>query len=187
MMERISALSNAEAPAAAQPMLEDIEKQMGTVPNLMRTMAHSPAVLESYLGFSSTLGKGKLPGRLREQLALAVGQANGCDYCLAAHSALGRAAGLSDEEIADSRRGQAPESKTAGALRFAQRVVATKGHVNDEEIAALRDAGFADGEILEIVANVALNIFTNYFNHVAGTVVDFPAAAPLETAAFNAS
>jgi len=172
-------LSKTEAGNEAQPLLAAVEKKLGTVPNLMRTMANSPAVLEAYLGFSGTLAKGALGTKLREQIALAVGESNDCRYCLAAHTALGRMAGLNDEQIRDSRRGRSPDRKTEAALAFARKVVAERGSVSDADVDALRAAGFNDGDVAEIVANVALNLFTNYFNHVAGTEIDFPEAESL--------
>ncbi len=180
-MPRMTPLTTKDSRGAARTLLEGIEKKMGMVPNLMATMAQSPAVLEAYQGFSAKLARGALSAQIREQIALAVGEANQCAYCVAAHSALGRMAGLSDEEIADSRRGSSPVRQTEAALAFARKIVSTRGHVTDAEMAAVRDVGFDDGAIAEIVANVALNIFTNYFNHVAETEVDFPAAEPLAT------
>lgn len=178
-MPRIKALNKSEAPDRAQPLLDGVEKKLGKVPNLMRTMAQSPATLESYLGFSAAVSKGSLPAKLREQIALVVGESNSCEYCVAAHSALGRLAGLSSEEITDSRTGNSPDSKTEAALTFARKLVKERGFVSDEDVTSLRSAGYDDGAITEIVANVALNIFTNYFNHVAQTEVDFPRQAAL--------
>ncbi len=179
-MPRLKALTTTEADPKAQPLLDGVEKKLRTVPNIMRTMANSPAVLEAYLGFTSALAKGALSAKLREQIALAVGEANGCQYCVAAHAALGRMAGLNDEEVANSRRGSSPDRKTHAALTFSRRVVRERGSVSDDDIASLRSVGFDDGGIAEIVANVAVNIFTNYFNHVAETVVDFPKVEALE-------
>lgn len=179
-MPRIKALNKSEAPDRAQPLLDSVEKKLGRVPNLMRTMAHSPATLESYLGFSAAVSKGSLTAKLREQIALVVGESNNCDYCVAAHSALGRLAGLSNEEITDSRRGNSPDSKTEAALAFARKIVKERGFVSDEDVTSLRSAGYDDGAITEIVANVALNIFTNYFNHVTQAEIDFPKAGALE-------
>lgn len=178
-MVRLKTITNQEADTKALGLLDGIQKKLGKTPNMMRIMANSPTVLEAYLGFSSTLGKGSLPAKLREQIALTVGEANQCGYCLAAHSALGRMAGLSDEDIADSRRGTSPDRKTEAALVFAQKVVKDRGFVADEDIESLRNVGFDDGAITEIVANVALNLFTNYFNHITDAEVDFPEAKEL--------
>lgn len=178
-MPRLNALTTEQANPRAQTLLSGVEKKLGSVPKLMQTMANSPAVLEAYLGFTTALSKGSLSAKLREQIALAVGEANSCEYCLAAHATLGRIAGLTDGEIAESRRGAAADRKTEAALAFARKVVKERGWVSDEDVQALRTAGFDDGGIAEIVANVAVNIFTNYFNHVAETEIDFPKVAAL--------
>ena len=152
------------------------------VPNFIRTLAHSPAALEGYLSFNSALARGILPTELREQIALTVAEVNQSDYCLAAHLAVGKSVGLSDEEIADSRRGESPDRRTAAALRFVRRVVEYRGWVDQDEVTRLRDTGYGDAEIAEILAHVGLNLLTNYFNHVVETEVDFPAAPVLATA-----
>jgi uncharacterized peroxidase-related enzyme len=177
-MPRLKALKTVQADPKAQTLLAGVQKTLGTKPNLMRTMANAPAVLEAYLGFSGSLARGHLSPKLREQIALTVGELNHCRYCLAAHAALGRMAGLGDEEIADSRRGVSPDRKTEAVLRFARQVVTERGWVSDDDVAAVRAGGATDAEIAEIIAAVALNIFTNYFNHVAATEVDFPEVEP---------
>ena len=178
-MPRLKAIPTTEAEPKAKTLLENVQKKMGMIPNLMRTMANSPAVLESYLGFRNALGAGVLSPKLREQIALTVSELNGCQYCVAGHTAFGKIAGLSDEEIADSRRGVSPDRKTEALLRFAREVVSQRGWVSDDDLATVRAAGTTDAEIAEVVAHVAVNIFSNYFNHVAGTEVDFaPVEAP---------
>ncbi len=173
-MPRLKAIETAEAEPKAKALLEGVQKKLGMTPNLMRTMANSPAVLEAYLGLGNALGKGTLSPKLREQIALTVGELNGCQNCLSAHSALGKMVGLGDEEIADSRRGVSPHRKTEAVLQFARKVVSERGWVGDDDVASLRAAGTSDAEIAEVVAHVAVNIFSNYFNHVADTQVDFP-------------
>ena len=174
-MSRLSIPTVAQAPAASQPLLEAVNKQLGVVPNLMKLLAVSPAALEGYLSLSGALGKGTLSIKLRESLALAVAEFNGCDYCLAAHSYLGKnLAKLSEEDIAQARDGRAADPRTAAALQFAHRVAADRGRVSDADLVDLRAAGFNDAETLEIVLNVALNLLTNYVNNVAHTDVDFP-------------
>ncbi len=182
-MARINAIETEEAAPNARTLLQGVQKKLGMTPNLMRTMANSPAVLEAYLGFSNSLGQSSLSPKLREQVALTVGEVNRCQYCLAAHSTLGKMVGLGDEEIADSRRGVSPDRKTEAVLRFARKIVTERGWVSDADVAAVRAASVSDAEIAEIVAAVALNIFTNYFNHVAGTEVDFPEVEPAEASA----
>lgn len=177
-MPRIQRIETADAAPKARTLLEGVQRKLGTTPNLMATMANSPAVLEAYLGFSNSLSHSSLSGKLREQIALTVGEVNRCQYCLAAHTTLGRMVGLSDEEIADSRLGASPDRKTEAVLRFARRIVTERGWVSDGDVAAVRAAGVNDAEMTEIVATVALNLLTNYFNHVAGTEVDFPEVEP---------
>jgi uncharacterized peroxidase-related enzyme len=146
---------------------------MGMVPNLMKTMAQSPVALASYLGFSKSLG-GALTEPLREQIALAVAGANDCSYCASAHSALAANVGLAPEELAANLRGESGDDRTGAALRFARAVVGERGRVSDADLNDIRAAGYTDAQIVEIVAVVALNLFTNYFNHVAATDIDFP-------------
>ena len=178
-MSRLQPLDPAAATGKAQALLDGVRKKLGLVPNMMRTMASSPAVLEGYLGLSGALGAGQLPAKLREQIALAVAQANGCNYCLAAHSLLGRKAGLADSDVLAARRGDASDLRARAAICFALAVVAARGGVADAELERVRGAGFGDGEIAEIVAHVALNVLTNYLNRVADTEIDFPRAPAL--------
>jgi uncharacterized peroxidase-related enzyme len=172
--------SIADAPMAAQPLLEAVKKQLGTVPNLFRTVANSPAALEGYLGLSGALGKGTLPAATRERIALAVAEINGCNYCLSAHSYLGKnLAKLDDAEILANRRGHSNDAKADAAVQFAARVTKARGHVSDEDLRAVKLAGYDDAQVVEIVLHVALNIWTNYLNEVAQTVIDFPVAKAL--------
>jgi uncharacterized peroxidase-related enzyme len=173
-MSRIQALNPAEATGKAKQLLDGVQAKIGMTPNMMRTMAQSPAVLEAYLGFSGALGHGLLGAKFGEQLALAVAQANGCEYCLSAHSTIGKMNGLKPEEIAASRNSTSVDAKQAAGLKFAQTLVIQRGLASDAALEQVRAAGFSEGEIAEIVAHVALNTFTNYFNHVAQTEVDFP-------------
>lgn len=138
-------------------------------------MAQSPAVLEGYLNLSGSLSKGELPIKLREQIALLVSERNGSSYCICAHSAIGQIAGMCNEEILDSRQGVSCEKKFGVALDFVKKLVKEHGHLTDNDLAQVREAKFSDGEITEIIANVALNLWTNYFNLVAEPKMDFPA------------
>jgi uncharacterized peroxidase-related enzyme len=173
-MTRITAVDRDDADESVRRNFDAIQKKLGLVPNMMRTMAQSPRVLEGYLGLSGALSRGRLPAALQEQIAIAIAEANACDYCLSAHSALGRGAGLSDDELAASREGRAASAKADAALQFALAVLQRRGGVSDGELARVRAAGFSDGEITEIIAHVALNVFTNYFNRAAVTEIDFP-------------
>ncbi len=148
-------------------------------PNLVRVFANSPAVLQGYLGLNEGLGKGTLDVKVREQIALTVAETNGCQYCLAAHSAVGKMLGLNRDEILDARQGASSDGRVEVALQFAKIVVEKSGWVSDEDLDKVRNAGYGDGEITEIAAHVVLNIFRNYFNHIAETPIDFPKADPL--------
>jgi uncharacterized peroxidase-related enzyme len=175
--------SIAASPAASQPLLQAVEEQLGSVPNLFRVVANSPAALEGYLGMMGALAKGALPAATRERIALAVAEVNGCNYCLAAHAYLGKnLARLDDAEIAANRAGKSGEAQADAAVRFAVQVARARGHVADAALQAVRAAGWSDAQVIEIVQHVALNTWTNYINEVAGTVVDFPAVPALETA-----
>ena len=171
------------APAASQPLLEAVNRQLGSVPNLFRLVATSPAALEGYLGMMGALAKGALPAATRERIALAVAEVNGCNYCLAAHAYLGKnLAKLSDDEIAANRAGTSTDAKADAAVRFAVQVARARGHVGAAALQAVRDAGYSDAQVIEIVQHVALNTWTNYINEVAATVIDFPELAALESA-----
>ena len=175
-MSRLSTSATvADAPAASQPMLEAVNKQLGVVPNLFRLVATSPASLEGYLGLSGALGKGTLPAKTRERIALAVAEINGCDYCLSAHTYLGKnLAHLDDAEMTANRSGASNDPMADAAVRFAAKVVRERGHVSDDDVRAVKMAGYDDAQIIEIVQHVALNTWTNYINLVAETEIDFP-------------
>ena len=177
-MSRFHQIAPESATGKGKELLDAVKGKLGLVPNMTRAMANAPAVLNGYLQLSGALGQGTLPAKTREQIALVVGQANGCDYCLAAHSTIGKMVGLTADQIRDSRHGTAIDPKADALIRFARKVVDSKGRVSDGDLQDVRDAGFDDGAIAEVVANVALNIFTNYFNHVAETDIDFPKAEP---------
>jgi uncharacterized peroxidase-related enzyme len=178
-MSRLKQIPTETAGDRARTLLEAVKSKLGLVPNMTRAMANSPAVLDAYLQFSGALGKGSLSAKVREQISLAVAQANGCDYCLAAHSAIGKAVGLTGEQVRDSRLGTAVDPRADALIRFAVKVVQSRGHLSDADLDDVREAGFGDGAVAEVVAHVALDLFTNYFNNVARTDVDFPNAAPL--------
>jgi uncharacterized peroxidase-related enzyme len=163
------------APEASRALLTAVGKQLGTVPNLFRMVANSPAALEGYVSLSGALAKGALPAATRERIALAIAEANGCEYCLSAHTYLGRhVAKLGDAEMAANRDGASQDPVADAAVRFARQVLDQRGQVGDADVQAVRGAGYTDGQIVEIVQHVALNVWTNYINNVARTVVDFP-------------
>ena len=178
-MPRINTFASVgAAPQAAQPLLDAVNKQLGVVPNLFRTVANSPTGLEGYLGLHGALARGNLDGKTRERIALAVAQTNGCGYCLSAHTYLARnLSKLYDAEITANRNGGSSDPKADAAVRFAVRITEARGHVSDEDLRAVKRAGYDDGDVIEIVLHVALNTLTNYVNEVAKTEIDFPVVA----------
>ncbi len=150
------------------------QKALGTVPNMTRVMANSPAVLQAYAQFNGALSTGKLPAKVREQIALLTAQNNDCTYCLSAHSLLGKMVGLSPSQIDAARRAQSTDPLALAALTFAQAVIDQRGGVDEAQVSAARDAGLTDAQLAEIVAGVALNYLTNFFNRAFDVDVDFP-------------
>ncbi len=175
-MSRIQTPATIDAsPAASQPMLEAVKKQLGVAPNLFRLLGQSPAALEGYLGLSGALGKGQLDARTRARLAMVIAEQNGCDYCLSAHTYLGKnATKLSDTELTANRDAHSDDAKAEAALQFAATVIRARGHVSDADVTAVKAAGYNDAQVVEIILHVALNTLTNYVNTVAQTEIDFP-------------
>lgn len=165
---------NINTATEAKDLLESIKSQMGVVPNIFATMAHSASALQGYLAFSEALGSGHLNQALREQIALTVGGENQCDYCASAHSFLAKHAGIDAAEINLNLNGKSQNQQTAVILKFVKEVVENRGVVDPSAIESLRSIGVTDAELVEIIAHIGLNIFTNYFNHLAGTAIDFP-------------
>jgi len=183
-MSRIPTPKTIEAaPTTSRPFLEAVNKQLGVTPNLFRMVATSPAALEGYLGMLGALGKGALPAPTRERIALAVAEINTCNYCLSAHTYLGKnLAGLGDAEMTANRSGASNDAKADAAVRFAAKVARERGHVSEQDFSAVKAAGYDDAQIIEIVQHVALNTWTNYINTVAETEIDFPIVAARKAA-----
>lgn len=182
LVSRIAIPAREDAPATSQSLFDAVEKQLGVVPNLFRLVGLSPAALEGYLGLNGALGR-TLDAKTRERIALAVAQANGCDYCLSAHTYLGLNLSKIDEtEIALNRNGHSGDAKADAALVFARKVLDTRGRVSDADLAAVRLAGFSDAQVIEIVVSVAVNVLTNYVNNVAQTDIDFPVVLAAQAA-----
>lgn len=173
-MPTLNKIDAASATGKTKQILDGFQKALGTVPNVVLTLANSPAAVNAYSSFSAALAEGKLSAKTRQQLAIAVANANSCDYCLSAHTAIGKLVGLGADDLSRAQAADAVDDKTAAALRFAVKVVKERGHLPASEVDTLRAAGYSDGEVVEIIGHVALNIFTNYFNHIAGTEIDFP-------------
>ena len=181
-MPRILPVDSATATGAAAEQLAATKKLFGSTPNMFATAAQSPATLAAMNGFFASLGKSPLGGKVGEQVAVAIAQANACQYCLSAHTAIGGMHGVSAANLASARHGHSDDPKAQAAISLALEIVRTKGRVSDATLATARAAGLTDGEIVEVVGHVALNIFTNYLNNLADTDVDFPVVA-LEQAA----
>jgi uncharacterized peroxidase-related enzyme len=178
-MSRIPLLDPEKVQGRAKELLAAIKAKSGRIPNIFKVMAHSSVALQAYGGLSGAFADAKLPLKVREQIALAVGEDNQCHYCVAAHSAIGKHAGLTPEEIEGGRRAKSPDPKTDAILKFAKRLSANRGNITEPEWTEVRTAGCSDEEILEIITAVSLNLFTNYVNHAAGTAIDFPQPPPL--------
>ena len=181
-MPRITPVDPETATGRTKQLLNTVQAQLGATPNLMRTLAASPSALDGFLKLAGALAGGRLDRRFQEQIALAVAETNSCEYCLAAHSTLGALAGLSAAEIADARAARSFDSRRDAGLKFVRAVVVQRGQITDAALADARAAGLVDAEIVEMIANIALNVLTNYINHVAATEVDFPAVDPLMAA-----
>ncbi len=173
-MATILPLDPTQASPEVASILQAVKTKLGRVPNLFLTLAKAPAALKTYLSASEALASGQLDAQQREVIALAVAEANGCDYCLAAHSAIGKMVGLDAGTILQARSGVPANGRQAALTAFARAVVRERGQVSALDLQAAREGGLDDQDLLEVVANVAVNVLTNYTNLVADTVVDFP-------------
>lgn len=178
-MQRIEALTLENAPEGAKPVLEGLLKELGRVPNIFASIAHSPTALQAIMGMFDSLEKGELAGKPHEAIALLVGERHGCRYCTAAHTAKAKRFGTSDEEAKGFRQGKSGDPKVQALLDFAAELVENRGQVSDASVEKARSAGLGDGELVEAVAIVVLNTFTNYINALVKTDLDFPAAPEL--------
>ncbi len=173
-MSYIPTLNRSTATSAIAAKLDAVEKKLGVVPNMLLTMAQAPVALDAYLQLSDVAGRGKLNAKQRELIALTVGDRNNCDYCVAAHGAIGAMVGLNANQIAQARHAKADQAEDNAVLQLASRIVESRGNVPTAELDSFKAAGFDDADILEVLVNVVLNIYTNYTNHIARTEIDFP-------------
>ncbi len=173
-MSRLTQLSDTQASTEASALFSAIKSKVGMVPNLYRVMGNAPAVLAAALGFNDALGKGSFDQKTREAIALTVAGENACDYCASAHSAISRNLNVEEAEIAARLKGKSADPKLNAILGFAVAVVEKRGLVSNDDLAAARNAGLSEGEIVETVGVTVANILTNYINHVAETDIDFP-------------
>jgi len=173
-MTRLNAIDPATATGETKTLLDGVKKKLGITPNVIRTIANSPAALKAYLGLGEALSGGRFDAKTREAFALAVAGANSCEYCASAHAALSKSLKVDDVEIGRRLDGHSSDPGLDAALVFASKVIERRGFVSDDDVAAVRAAGHDDEAIAEIVANVVANIYTNYVNHIAETEIDFP-------------
>ncbi|WP_299156408.1 carboxymuconolactone decarboxylase family protein [uncultured Tenacibaculum sp.] len=174
MSTRIETLNPETITGKSKELFDTVQNKLGFIPNLIKVFGNSPATLQSYLSLGDLTASGNFSNKFREQLALAIAEENECNYCLSAHTAIGKMNGLTEAETAQNRQGISVDAKVQAGLNFAQSVTKNRGKVSSEEIAAAKAAGYNDGDILEIVLNVVSNTLTNYVNHIAETEIDFP-------------
>jgi len=176
-MSRITTVSNETANTDQRSLLDAIQSQLGMVPNFLRVFAHSPDALKAFLGLYHIAGHGSLEGATRERIAVALAQQNECEYCLSAHTAIGRKAGLNGAEIEANRAGTSQDAKAAVAVGFARALVEHKGEVTHTELQAMRDAGFSEADIVEVITHVGMNVLTNILAKASRVSIDFPKVA----------
>lgn len=173
-MSRLNAVTPEAATGKTKELFDGIKTKLGRVPNIFTLMGNSPAALEAYLKFSEALAGGVLDPKLRELIAICVAETNVCEYCLSAHMAIGKSIGMTEEELSLAREQRSENPKFNACLRFVRIMVTSRAEMNDSDLSDLKQAGFSDAEIAEVIANVALNLYTNYFNHIVQPEIDFP-------------
>lgn len=173
-MSRINTVTKETANAEQQALFDAIQAKLGMVPNFLKVFANSPAALRAFLGLHGIAGEGSLDLQTRERIALAVAQQNGCEYCVSAHTAIGCNAGLDNAEIQSNRTGTSQDAKAAVAIKFARSLVEHRGEVTTAEINEVRDAGYSDADMVEIITHVAMNILTNMIGKASRVEIDFP-------------
>lgn len=176
-MARVAVIDPKTATGEAKALLDAVQSGLGVVPNFVRVLANSPAALQAFLGLHGIAGAGALDAMTRERIALAVAEQNACQYCVSAHTAIGRKAGLDGDEMLANRAGRSSDGKATAALVFARALVEHTGAVTQAEVDAVRGAGHSDAEIIEIITHVAMNIFTNLLGKATQVEIDFPEVA----------
>lgn len=182
-MQRIHSVEPQHAEGRAKQLLASVEQAFGVVPNAAKVMANSPAVLESFLALSTAMGGVGIGEKLHHQIKLATSETNACSYCTSILCTMGPAAGLTAADLVEGRSAEAHSARANAALKFAKAVMERKGKVGDDDLRAVRKAGFGDAEIVEIVASVVVGCFTNFLNNVAETTLDIPEAPALAACA----
>lgn len=173
-MARINIVTPASANAEQKALYDAIQAQLGMIPNFLKVFANSPAALKAFLGLHGIAGNGSLDPRTRESIALALAQQNSCEYCLSAHTAIGRKAGLNSDEIEANRSGTSRDAKTAVAVKFARSLVSHMGEITTAELLEMREAGYSESDIVEVITHVGMNILTNLLGKAGRVDIDFP-------------
>ena len=173
-MSRITVIENDIANPEQKELLDAIQSQLGMVPNFLKVFANSPAALRAFLGLHGIASEGSLDAPTRERIALALAQQNACDYCVSAHTALGRKAGLNGAEMEANRAGTSQDSKAAAAVKFAKALAEHNGQVTTAEILEVRNAGYSESDIVEIITHVGLNVLSNIIGKASQVEIDFP-------------
>ncbi len=173
-MSRIQVITNDIANAEQQALFDAIKTELGVVPNFLKVFANSPVALRSFLGLYGIAKAGSLDLATRERIALAIAQQNSCEYCLSAHTALGKNAGLSADEISANRAGNSQDAKAAVAVRLARSLMENHGEITTAELIEAREAGYSESDIVEIITHVGLNMLTNMIGKASRIEIDFP-------------
>lgn len=173
-MSRINVIHSEQANEEQQALLDAVQSQLGMVPNFLRVFANSPDALRAFLGIHHISGNGSLDALTRERIALALAQQNACEYCVSAHTAIGRKTGLQGSEIEANRAGTSQDAKAAAAVKFAKALAEHNGEVTTAEIMAVRNAGYDDADIVEIITHVGMNVLTNILGKSSQVEIDFP-------------
>ena len=181
-MKNLEALSREAAPVENHPIFDALKSKIGMVPNLYATAAHSPVALKAILDYGETLGGGSFSNREIEAIALVVSESNACDYCISAHSTLGKMNGFTQEQMIDIRSNNVQDTKLGALVALANAITVTRGRPEQQYIDAFYAAGYSNAALVELIGFVAVNTFNNYLNNIAGTTIDFPVAPALETA-----
>lgn len=173
-MSRINLVTNEQANQEQEALFNIIQDQLGMVPNFLKVFANSPAALRAFLGLHSIAGEGELDPQTKERIALGLAEQNACEYCVSAHSAIGRKAGLSNSEIEANRAGTSEDAKAAVAVKFARSLAEHNGEVSTGELLEIRNAGYNDAQIVEIITHVGMNVLTNILGKASRVPIDFP-------------
>jgi uncharacterized peroxidase-related enzyme len=173
-MTRITTIESATANEEQKALLDAIQGQLGMVPNFLKVFANSPVALRAFLGLHGIANSGTLDAPTRERIALALAQQNGCEYCVSAHTAIGRKAGLSGDEMTAARNGGSEDAQAAVAVKFAQSLMEKKGEISAVELAEIRGAGYSESDIVEIITHVGMNFLTNILGKASRVEIDFP-------------